>query len=47
MSSLKTQGIKLKGYVLDKNGRLVRDQKDLDAAERRKRQSAAIKRKKR
>lgn len=37
--------IQLKGYVVDKNGKLRRDPKDLDASQRRKRQTAAIKRK--
>lgn len=35
--------IKLKGYTFDKDGKLVRDPKDLDASARRKRQAAAIK----
>lgn len=37
--------INLPGYVL-KDGKLIRDPKHLDASARRKRQSAAIKRKK-
>lgn len=37
--------IKLDGYTIDKQGRLVRDPKHLDAAARKKRQKAVIKRK--
>lgn len=40
-----TRQIKLTGYTFDKNGKLIRDPKHLDATARRKRQSAAIKRK--
>lgn len=37
--------INLPGYELDKDGRLIRDPKHLDAAERKKRQAFARKRK--
>lgn len=38
--------INLPGYVVDKDGKLKRDPKHLDASAQRKRQAAAIKRKK-
>lgn len=42
---MKKHGIKLEGYDL-KDGKLVRDKKHLDASARKKRQRAAISRKK-
>lgn len=42
---MKKTGIKLEGYDLTKDGKLVRDKKHLDASARKKRQGAAMKRK--
>lgn len=44
-TTMKQTGIKLDGYVLNKDGKLVRDPKHLDASQRKKRQAAAMKRK--
>lgn len=38
-----TRQLKLEGYILDKDGKIRRDPKHLDASQRKKRQAAAAK----